>query len=146
MSHGDAVTLEPDGFRVTARTDQIPIAAMEDPERGLRGAVPSRGVAHPHGQDVMKRFLYEGCGLLPDWTPTNIIDDQVARIRAQVGEAQVLCALSGGVDSSVAALLVHRAIGDQLTCVFVDHGLNRRASPARWKKRSRSTSACRWST
>ena len=82
-----------------------------------------------HGQDVMKRFLYEGCGLLPDWTPTNIIDDQVARIRAQVGEAQVLCALSGGVDSAVAALLVHRAIGDQLMCVFVDHGLNREGEP-----------------
>ena len=77
----------------------------------------------------MKRFLYDGCDLLPDWTPTNIIDDQVARIRAQVGEAQVLCALSGGVDSAVAALLVHRAVGDQLTCVFVDHGLNREGEP-----------------
>ena len=77
----------------------------------------------------MKRFLYDGCDLLPDWTPTNIIDDQVARIRAQVGEAHVLCALSGGVDSAVAALLVHRAVGDQLTCVFVDHGLNREGEP-----------------
>jgi len=78
---------------------------------------------------VMKRFLYDACGLLPDWTPTNIIEDAVARIRAQVGGAGVLCALSGGVDSAVAALLVHRAVGEQLTCVFVDHGLNREGEP-----------------
>jgi GMP synthase (glutamine-hydrolysing) len=77
----------------------------------------------------MKRFLYDGCDLLPDWTPMNIIDDQVSRIRSQVGDAHVLCALSGGVDSAVAALLVHRAVGDQLTCVFVDHGLNREGEP-----------------
>ena len=130
MSHGDAVTRAPDGFRVTAHTGQIPIAAMEDPARGLYSVQFHPEVSHTaHGQDVMKRFLYEGCDLLPDWTPTNIIDDQVGRIRAQVGDAQVLCALSGGVDSAVAALLVHRAIGDQLTCVFVDHGLNREGEP-----------------
>ena len=130
MSHGDAVTREPDGFRVTAATDRIPIAAMEDPARGLYAVQFHPEVTHTsHGQDVMKRFLYDGCDLLPDWTPTNIIDDQVARIRAQVGDAHVLCALSGGVDSAVAALLVHRAIGDQLTCVFVDHGLNREGEP-----------------
>ena len=115
---------------MTARTDQIPIAAMEDPSRGFYAVQFHPEVSHTaHGQDVMKRFLYDGCDLLPDWTPTNIIDDQVARIRAQVGEAHVLCALSGGVDSAVAALLVHRAIGDQLTCVFVDHGLNREGEP-----------------
>ena len=130
MSHGDAVTREPEGFRVMARTDQIPIAAMEDPARGMYAVQFHPEVSHTsHGQDVMKRFLYEGCDLLPDWTPTNIIDDQVARIRSQVGEEQVLCALSGGVDSAVAALLVHRAVGDQLTCVFVDHGLNREGEP-----------------
>ncbi|MEX2274270.1 MAG: glutamine-hydrolyzing GMP synthase [Actinomycetota bacterium] len=130
MSHGDAVTQAPDGFAVTARTEQIPIAAMEDPERGLYAVQFHPEVSHTErGLDVMKRFLYEGCGLLPDWTPTNIIDDAVERIRDQVGDAEVLCALSGGVDSSVAALLVHRAIGDQLTCVFVDHGLNREAEP-----------------
>ena len=130
MSHGDAVTREPAGFRVTASTDQIPIAAMEDPARGFFAVQFHPEVSHTsHGQDVMKRFLYEGCDLLPDWTPTNIIDDQVARIREQVGDAQVLCALSGGVDSAVAALLVHRAVGDQLTCVFVDHGLNREGEP-----------------
>jgi GMP synthase (glutamine-hydrolysing) len=130
MSHGDAVTRAPDGFRVTAATDQIPIAAMEDPSRGLYSVQFHPEVSHTaHGQAVMKRFLYDACDLLPDWTPTNIIDDQVARIRAQVGDAQVLCALSGGVDSAVAALLVHRAVGEQLTCVFVDHGLNREGEP-----------------
>jgi GMP synthase (glutamine-hydrolysing) len=130
MSHGDAVTRAPEGFRVTARTGQIPIAAMEDPERALFAVQFHPEVSHtPRGQDVLKRFLYEGCGLLPDWTPVNIVEEAVARIREQVGGAEVLCALSGGVDSSVAALLVHRAVGDQLTCVFVDHGLNREGEP-----------------
>ncbi len=130
MSHGDAVTRAPEGFRVTARTEQIPIAAMEDPERRLYAVQFHPEVSHTgHGQDVLKRFLYDGCDLLPDWTPTNIIEDAVERIRAQVGDARVLCALSGGVDSAVAALLVHRAVGDQLTCVFVDHGLNRAGEP-----------------
>ena len=130
MSHGDAVVRAPEGFRVTARTDATPIAAMEDPERGLYAVQFHPEVSHtPRGQEVLKRFLYDACGLLPDWTPTNIIDDQVARVRAQVGDAEVLCALSGGVDSAVAALLVHRAIGDRLTCVFVDHGLNRAGEP-----------------
>ena len=131
MSHGDAVVRAPEGFRVTATTDAIPVAAMEDRERALFGVQFHPEVTHtPHGQDVMTRFLVEGCGLLPDWTPANIIDEQVQRIRSQVGDAEVLCALSGGVDSSVAALLVHRAVGDQLTCVFVDHGLNREGEPA----------------
>jgi GMP synthase (glutamine-hydrolysing) len=126
MSHGDAVTRSPEGFRVTASTDQIPIAGMEDPERALFSVQFHPEVSHTaHGQEVMKRFLFDGCGLLPDWTPTNIIDDAVERIRDAVGTAPVFCALSGGVDSSVAALLVHRAVGDQLTCVFVDTGLLR---------------------
>jgi GMP synthase (glutamine-hydrolysing) len=130
MSHGDAVTRAPEGFRVTARTQQIPIAAMEDPERGLFAVQFHPEVSHTaRGQDVLKRFLYDGCGLLPDWTPVNIVDDAVARIREQVGGAEILCALSGGVDSAVAALLVYRAVGDQLTCVFVDHGLNREGEP-----------------
>jgi len=130
MSHGDAVTRAPDGFRVTARTEQIPIAAMEDPDRGLFAVQFHPEVSHTRrGGDILKRFLFDGCGLLPDWTPVNIVEDAVARIRAQVGEAEVLCALSGGVDSSVAALLVHRAVGEQLTCVFVDHGLNRESEP-----------------
>jgi GMP synthase (glutamine-hydrolysing) len=130
MSHGDAVTSAPAGFRVTATTDRIPVAAMEDPERGLYAVQFHPEVSHtPRGQAVMKRFLYDACGLLPDWTPTNIVDEQVRAIRSQVGDERVLCALSGGVDSAVAALLVHRAVGDQLTCVFVDHGLNREGEP-----------------
>jgi GMP synthase (glutamine-hydrolysing) len=130
MSHGDAVVRAPAGFTVTATTEQIPIAAMEDPDRGMYAIQFHPEVSHtPRGQVVMKRFLYDGCRLLPDWTPTNIIEDAVQRIRAQVGSAEVLCALSGGVDSAVAALLVYRAVGDQLTCVFVDHGLNRDGEP-----------------
>jgi len=130
MSHGDGVTRAPQGFRVTARTDTIAVAAMEDRERGLFAVQFHPEVSHTsHGQDVFKRFLYDGCGLQPDWTPASIIDEQVQRIRQQVGDAQVLCALSGGVDSAVAALLVHRAVGEQLTCVFVDHGLNREGEP-----------------
>ncbi len=130
MSHGDAVTTAPQGFRVNAHTEQIPIAAMEDPERGLFAVQFHPEVAHtPKGTAIMKRFLYDGCGLLPDWTPANVIERSVEAIRAQVGDAEVLCALSGGVDSSVAALLVHKAVGKQLTCVFVDHGLNREGEP-----------------
>jgi GMP synthase (glutamine-hydrolysing) len=130
MSHGDGVKTPPRGFRITASTDRIDVAAMEDLERGLFGVQFHPEVSHTRrGQDVMKRFLYEVCGLLPDWTPANIIDDQVRAIRDQVGDATVLCALSGGVDSAVAALLVHRAVGDQLRCVFVDHGLNREGEP-----------------
>jgi GMP synthase (glutamine-hydrolysing) len=126
MSHGDAVTRAPDGFRVTARTDATPVAAMEDPERGMYAVQFHPEVAHtPRGLDVMKRFLYQGCGLLPEWTPANVIERSVERIRDQVGDAEVLCALSGGVDSAVAALLVYKAIGDRLTCVFVDTGLLR---------------------
>ena len=130
MSHGDTVVRAPDGFRVTAHTASTPVAAMEDRERGLFGVQFHPEVAHtPRGLDVMKRFLYDGCGLLPDWTPANVIERSVARIRDQVGEGKVICALSGGVDSSVAALLVHRAVGDRLTCVFVDTGLLRDGEP-----------------
>ena len=131
MSHGDAVTRAPEGFRVTSRTDAIPIASMEDPERVActRCSSTRRSRTRRKGIAVMKRFLYDGCGLLPDWTPANVIERAVAAIREQVGGAEVLCALSGGVDSAVAALLVHKAIGDQLTCVFVDTGLLREGEP-----------------
>ena len=130
MSHGDAVTRAPEGFRVTSRTDAIPIASMEDPERSLYAVQFHPEVAHtPKGAAVMKRFLYDGCGLLPDWTPANVIERAVAASRTQVGRGEVLCALSGGVDSAVAALLVHKAIGEQLTCVFVDTGLLREGEP-----------------
>ncbi|HXF71417.1 MAG TPA: glutamine-hydrolyzing GMP synthase [Actinomycetota bacterium] len=130
MSHGDTVTRAPEGFRVTARTDVTPVAAMEDPQRGLFGVQFHPEVAHtPRGLAVMKRFVHDACGLLPDWTPVNVIERQVARVREQVGGAEVLCALSGGVDSAVAALLVHRAVGERLTCVFVDTGLLREGEP-----------------
>jgi GMP synthase (glutamine-hydrolysing) len=130
MSHGDTVERAPEGFRVTARTEVTPVAAFEDPGRGLYGVQFHPEVAHtPRGLDVMKRFLYDGCGLLPDWTPAGVIERAVQRIRAQVGDAEAICALSGGVDSSVAALLVYKAIGDRLTCVFVDTGLLREGEP-----------------
>jgi len=130
MSHGDAVTAAPDGFRVTATTEGSPVAAMEDPERGLFAVQFHPEVAHtPHGLEILKRFLHDACGLLPEWTPVNVIERAVDRIRERVGAGNALCALSGGVDSAVAALLVHRAIGDRLTCVFVDTGLLREGEP-----------------
>jgi GMP synthase (glutamine-hydrolysing) len=130
MSHGDHVDVPPPGYRITARSDNSPIAAMEHNQQAIFGVQFHPEVAHtPKGTAIMKRFLYEGCGLLPDWTPTNVIERSVSAIRAQVGAARVLCALSGGVDSAVAALLVYRAVGEQLTCVFVDHGLNREGEP-----------------
>ncbi len=126
MSHRDAVSVAPPGFVVTAATDAAPCAVIEDTERRLFGVQYHPEVSHtPHGQDVLKSFLYEGAGIAPTWTPLNVIEDLVGRIREQVGDRPVLCGLSGGVDSSVAAALVHRAVGDQLTCVFVDHGLMR---------------------
>ncbi|HYU58056.1 MAG TPA: glutamine-hydrolyzing GMP synthase [Actinomycetota bacterium] len=131
MSHGDTVVRAPDGFVATASTDSSPVAAMEDPQRGLFAVQFHPEVAHtPRGLDLMKRFLYEACGLLPDWTPVTVVERAVEEVRAQVGgSSHVLCALSGGVDSAVAALLVHRAIGDRLTCVFVDTGLLRQGEP-----------------
>jgi GMP synthase (glutamine-hydrolysing) len=126
MSHSDTVTLAPPGFLVTASTDSTPVAAMEDAGRRLYGVQFHPEVAHtPRGLEVMKRFLYDACGLLPEWTPANVIERAVERIRLQVGDAHAQCALSGGVDSAVAALLVHKAIGKNLTCVFVDTGLMR---------------------
>ncbi len=128
MSHNDSVVAPPEGFNPTASTPSSPVAAFENPQRGLYGVQFHPEVAHtPWGQDLLKNFLYEACDLLPSWTMTSIIDSAVEQIRARVGTERVVCGLSGGVDSSVAAALVHRAIGDQLTCVFVDHGLLRAA-------------------
>jgi GMP synthase (glutamine-hydrolysing) len=126
MSHGDAVTAPPAGARVVASSPSTPIAAFEDPRRGLYGVqFHPEVVRTPHGQDILKNFLYDVAGAPPAWTPAAVIEEQVERIRAQVGSERVICGLSGGVDSAVAALLVHKAVGDQLTCVFVDHGLLR---------------------
>jgi GMP synthase (glutamine-hydrolysing) len=127
MSHRDSVVAPPEGARVVARSESTPIAAFEDGARGLYGIQFHPEVVHtPHGQEVLKNFLYGVAGVSPSWTPAAVIEEQVERIRAQVGRARVLCGLSGGVDSAVAALLVHKAVGEQLTCVFVDHGLLRR--------------------
>ena len=126
MSHGDAVTAAPSGFEVVARTPGTPVAAFEDPERRLAGVQFHPEVMHSaHGQAVLEHFLHEVAGIAPTWTINNVISDQVEAIREQVGDARVLCGLSGGVDSSVAAALVQRAVGDRLTCVLVDHGLLR---------------------
>ncbi|MEU7908723.1 glutamine-hydrolyzing GMP synthase [Actinoplanes sp. NPDC049118] len=126
MSHGDAVTEAPAGFAVTASSAGAPVAAFESLETRRAGVQFHPEVAHTQqGQEMLQRFLYDIAGIEPTWTSSNIIDDQVAAIREQVGDKQVICGLSGGVDSAVAAALVHKAIGDQLTCVFVDHGLLR---------------------
>ena len=131
MSHRDSVAAPPSGARVTAGSPAAPIAAFEDPERRLYGVQFHPEVVHtPHGQEVLKNFLYGVADAPPSWTAAAVIEEQVERIRAQVGSARVLCALSGGVDSAVAALLVHKAIGDQLVCVFVDHGLLRKEEAA----------------
>jgi GMP synthase (glutamine-hydrolysing) len=126
MSHGDAVSQAPAGFTVTAHTAGAPVAAFESAGRGLAGVQFHPEVLHTeHGQRILTAFLRDVAGLTPDWTMASVIDEQVAGIKAQVGDSTVICGLSGGVDSAVAAALVQRAIGDQLTCVFVDHGLLR---------------------
>jgi GMP synthase (glutamine-hydrolysing) len=131
MSHRDSVAAPPEGAQVTASSPAAPIAAFEDPERRLYGVQFHPEVVHtPHGQELLKNFLYEVADAPPTWTAAAVIEEQVERIRAQVGSERILCALSGGVDSAVAALLVHKAVGDQLVCVFVDHGLLRKNEAA----------------
>lgn len=126
MSHGDRVVTEPPGFTVTAETPGAPVAAFEDADRRLAGVQYHPEVRHsPHGQAVIEAFLYDLAGIEPSWTMASVIEDQTEVIKRQVGSSRVICGLSGGVDSAVAAALVHRAVGDQLTCVFVDHGLLR---------------------
>jgi GMP synthase (glutamine-hydrolysing) len=126
MSHRDAVVAAPQGFRVTASSPAATVAAFEDPEARLFGVQWHPEVIHTaHGQATLERFLRLGAGIEPRWTTASIIDRTIKSISDQVGSRHVLCGLSGGVDSAVAAALVHRAVGDQLTCVFVDHGLLR---------------------
>jgi GMP synthase (glutamine-hydrolysing) len=126
MSHRDSVVAPPGGARVVAGSPSTPIAAFEHPKRALYGVQFHPEVVHtPYGQDLLKNFLHRVAGAPPTWTAAAVIEEQVERIRAQVGDERVLCGLSGGVDSAVAALLVHKAVGDRLTCVFVDHGLLR---------------------
>jgi GMP synthase (glutamine-hydrolysing) len=126
MSHGDAVTAAPDGFDVVASSAGATVAAFENRDRRLAGVQYHPEVMHtPHGQQVLSRFLHDVAGLGADWTPANIATALVEQVRAQIGDGRAICGLSGGVDSAVAAALVQRAIGDRLTCVFVDHGLLR---------------------
>ena len=127
MSHRDTVFEPPPGFTALASSSGSPVAAVEDAQRGIYGIQFHPEVVHtPYGQEILTRFLTEVCGCDPTWSAASIVEEQVRRIREQVGEGNVICGLSGGVDSSVAALLVHRAVGEQLTCVFVDHGLMRK--------------------
>jgi len=127
MSHRDTVYEAPPGFTALASSTQSPVAAFEAPERGVFGIQFHPEVVHtPFGQDILTHFLRDVCGCDLGWSAASIVEEQIASIRAQVGDGKVICGLSGGVDSSVAALLVHRAVGDQLTCVFVDHGMMRK--------------------
>jgi GMP synthase (glutamine-hydrolysing) len=126
MSHGDSIVEVPDGFVATASTAEAPVAALESPARGIYGVQFHPEVVHtPRGQEVLEVFLRGVCGTRPSWTMTSIIESQVDKVQAQVGSERVICGLSGGVDSAVAAALVHKAVGSQLTCVYVDTGLMR---------------------
>lgn len=135
MSHGDTCTAAPEGFTVSASTDLVPVAAFENDEKKLYGVQYHPEVLHSdHGQQVLEHFLYRGAGIAPDWTTHNVVEEQVAAIRAQVGDKRAICGLSGGVDSAVAAALVNKAIGEKLTCVYVDHGLMRKGESEQVEK------------
>jgi GMP synthase (glutamine-hydrolysing) len=140
MSHGDSIVALPEGFVALAHTDRNPVAAMADRRRRLYGLQFHPEVSHtPWGVEVLRNFLYQVCGCQPTWTMSSFIERGTAAIREQVGGGRALCALSGGVDSATAAALVHRAIGDQLTCVFVDHGLLRKDEPEQVVRTFRDT-------
>jgi GMP synthase (glutamine-hydrolysing) len=127
MSHGDSILRPPEGFRATAQTDSTPYAGLADASRNLYGIQFHPEVVHtPIGREVLRNFVVGIAGVSPTWTAANLVETTVAEIRERVGDGHVICALSGGVDSAVAATLVHRAIGDQLTCIYVDHGLMRK--------------------
>src|SRR5699024_2939571 len=126
MSHGDSVTAAPTGFEVVATSSASPVAAFENVEKRLYGVQWHPEVGHSdRGQEVLENFLHRGAGIEPAWTPASVIEEQVERIRPQTAAGSAICGLSGGVASAVAAALVQRAIGDRLTCVYVNHGLMR---------------------
>ena len=126
MSHFDSIVRAPEGFSVTARTADVAVAVLEDRSRRIHGVQFHPEVGHtPGGQEMLRRFLFDVCGCRPTWTMASIVDTQIEAVRRQVGAGRAICGLSGGVDSAVAAALVHRAIGPQLTCVYVDTGLMR---------------------
>jgi GMP synthase (glutamine-hydrolysing) len=131
MSHGDRIITMPPGFQSIAYSDNSPLAAMSNGANVVALQFHPEVVHTPHGKQILENFLYRICGCRGDWTPGNFVADSINRIRRQVGDGRVICALSGGVDSAVAATLVHKAIGDQLTCIFVDNGLMRREEPER---------------
>ena len=135
-SHGDFVAAAPEGFRVLATSANAPVAAMANADRGLYALLFHPEVAHTErGLDILRNFAYGICGCIGDWTMTSFVEEATSRIRAQVGAGRVVCALSGGVDSTVAALIIHRAVGDKLTCIFVDNGVLRRDEAAQVRKR-----------
>ncbi|WP_419997281.1 glutamine-hydrolyzing GMP synthase [Streptomyces boninensis] len=135
MSHGDACSAAPEGFTVTATTAGVPVAAFENDAKQLYGVQHHPEVMHStHGQQLLEHFLYRGAGLKPTWTTANVVEESVAAIREQVGNKRAICGLSGGVDSAVAAALVQKAIGSQLTCVYVDHGLMRQGESEQVEK------------
>ena len=135
-SHGDFVAAAPDGFKVVATSANAPIAAMANPRRALYAILFHPEVVHTeHGLEILQNFAYNICGCTGDWTMASFVEEATARIRQQVGSGRVVCALSGGVDSTVAALIIHRAVGDQLTCIFVDNGVLRLDEAAQVRKR-----------
>jgi GMP synthase (glutamine-hydrolysing) len=130
MSHSDVITRPPSGFKVTAKTANSPVAAMSHPQRKIYGVLFHPEVSHtPWGIEILRNFAYKICGCEKTWTPTSFINSAIAEIRERVGREKVICALSGGVDSTTTAVLVHKAVGDQLTCIFVDHGFMRKGEP-----------------
>lgn len=146
MSHGDAVTAAPDGFDVVASSAGAPVAAFEAFDRRLAGVQYHPEVMHtPHGQQVLSRFLHDFAGLGAQWTPANIANALIEQVRTQIGDGHAICGLSGGVDSAVAAALVQRAIGDRLTCVFVDHGLLRAGERAQVQRDFVAATGPTWS-
>src|SRR4029079_9934077 len=135
-SHGDFVAAPPAGFSVLATSANAPVAAMANAERGLYALLFHPEVAHTErGLAILRNFAYGVCGCTGDWTMASFVEEATARIRAQVGSGRVVCALSGGVDSTVAAVIIHRAIGDRLTCIFVDNGVLRLNEAAQIRKR-----------